>query len=308
MGKHSEPMTKPRQQKRAKKRKDAKASPKPPAVQGAKPSPLEKDRQTPPETAGPLVRAMPDFRRIAKTGSFRFAAGFLLFGFVVIALSQSIPHDYGFMELGWLFTLSIYDLVLAMLGLAVACAMTETARGFRAITGTFLAVLLVMLFFFDPIFALIMKTPLGDTLYLVAPTAVILTGASLWLNGVWRERAAMLSAGVVAFSFSLFIGLDDLGVGIVDFASGAVFCAIWLVLAPALLLRQFRGPWLNIPARIVGSWLVVIGIIVLGSLYVPMPVEAPALPDSSVMELVVPEDGSAPTLNGDELPLDGTGQ
>ncbi|HCL64445.1 MAG TPA: hypothetical protein DIC56_06265 [Rhizobium sp.] len=300
-------MTKQRQQTRAKKRKDADASLKPP-VQGAKAVLPEKGMQTPPETAGAPARAMPDFRRIVKTGSFRFAAGFLLSGFIVIALSQSIPHDYGFMELGWLFTLSIYDLVLAMLGLAVACAMTQTARGFRAITGTFLAVLLVMLFFFDPIFALILKTPLGDTLYLVAPAAVILTGASLWLNGVWRERAAMVAAGVVAFSFSLFIGLDDLGIGIVDFASGAVFCAIWLVLAPALLLRQFRGPWLNIPARIVGSWLVVIGIIVLGSLYVPMPVEAPALPDSSVMELVVPEDGSAPTLNGDELPLDGTGQ
>ncbi len=35
------------------------------------------------------------------------------------------------------------------------------------------------------------------------------------------------------------------------------------------MLRPFRGRWLVIPARIIGSWLMVIGVIVTVSLYVP---------------------------------------
>ncbi|PPJ47440.1 hypothetical protein C0075_17985 [Rhizobium sp. KAs_5_22] len=230
-----------------------------------------------------------------------------------LLLSQGIPHDYGFLELGALFTLSVYDLALAMLGLALGAAMAETRRDFAAVVGVFLAVLVVMLTFFDPIFRVILSSPLGEVLYLIAPTAVMLTGASLWLTGRYRQWAVMLAAAVVAFAFSLFVGLDDIGVGLIDFAFGTVLSALWLVLAPALMLRHFRGPWLRIPSRIVGSWLVVIGIIVLVSLYVPMPLKAPALPDPSqpdggAIELQIPDDGSAPTLNGEVLDLEGAAE
>lgn len=253
----------------------------------------------------------PDFAAIFANPSFRRSLWLLNAGVIGLLLSQGIPHDYGFLELGALFTFSVYDLALAMLGLALGAAMAETRRDFLAVVGIFLGVLAVMLTFFDPIFRLILSSPLGEVLYLIAPAAVISTGGALWLTGRWRQWAVMLAAAAVAFSFSLFVGLDDLGVGLVDFAFGTVLSALWLVLAPALMLRHFRGPWLKIPSRIVGSWLIVIGVIVLVSLYVPMPLKAPSLPDPSqpdggAIELLVPEDGSAPTLNGEVLDLDGT--
>ena len=252
----------------------------------------------------------PDFAAIFANPSFRRSLWLLNAGVIGLLLSQGIPHDYGFLELGALFTFSVYDLALAMLGLALGAALADTRRDFAAVVGVFLVVLVVMLIFFDPIFGVIRSSPLGEVLYLVAPTAVISTGAALWLTGPWRQWAVMLAAAVVAFSFALFVGLDDLGVGLIDFAFGTVLSALWLVLAPALMLRHFRGPWLKIPARIVGSWLVVIGIIVLVSLYVPMPLKTPALPDPSqpdggAIELQIPDDGSAPTLNGEVLDLDG---
>lgn len=255
----------------------------------------------------------PDFAQIFANPSFRRSLWLLNAGVIGLLLSQGIPHDYGFLELGALFTLSVYDLALAMLGLALGAAMAETRRDFATVIAIFLGVLVIMLTFFDPIFSLILSSPLGEVLYLIAPTAVMLTGASLWLTGRYRQWAVMLAAGVVAFAFSLFVGLDDIGVGLLDFAFGTVMSALWLVLAPALMLRHFRGPWLKIPSRIVGSWLVVIGIIVLVSLYVPMPLKAPALPDPSqpdggAIELQIPDDGSAPTLNGETLDLDGTGE
>lgn len=255
----------------------------------------------------------PDFAQIFANPSFRRSLWLLNAGVIGLLLSQGIPHDYGFLELGALFTLSVYDLALAMLGLALGAAMAETRRDFATVIAIFLGVLVIMLTFFDPIFSLILSSPLGEVLYLIAPTAVMLTGASLWLTGRYRQWAVMLAAGVVAFAFSLFVGLDDIGVGLLDFAFGTVVSALWLVLAPALMLRHFRGPWLKIPSRIVGSWLVVIGIIVLVSLYVPMPLKTPALPDPSqpdggTIELQIPDDGSAPTLNGETLDLDGTGE
>lgn len=299
-------MSKQRQQQRAKKRRQQQgqsATGSPATVAAV---PVRSTEDAVPVPAG----TRPDFRRILRSSSFRWSISLLLFGLFFLLLSQTIPHDYGFMELGFLFTLSVYDIVLAMLGLAVACAMAPRAADMRNIVLVFFCVLAGMLMFFDPIFQAIFASPLGDYLFLIAPGAVMLTGASLWLSGVWRQRAVMLASGVVAFSMSLFIGLDDLGIGIFDFTVGTVLCSLWLVVAPALPLRRFRGPWLTIPSRIVGSWLVVIGIIVLASLYVPLPMKAPALPDPTMpdggtpMELQIPDDGSAPTLNGEELPLD----
>lgn len=255
----------------------------------------------------------PDFGAIFADPSFRRSLWLLNAGVIALLLSQGIPHDYGFLELGALFTLSVYDLALAMLGLALGAAMAETRRDFAAVLGVFLGVLLVMLTFFDPIFGLILSSPLGEVLYLIAPTAVISTGAALWLTGRCRHWAVMLAAGVVAFSFALFVGLDDIGVGLVEFAVGTVLSALWLVLAPALMLRHFRGPWLKIPSRIVGSWLAVIGVIVLVSLYVPLPLKAPSLsdpsrPDGGAIERQVPEDGSAPSLNGEVPTSDGAAE
>lgn len=236
----------------------------------------------------------------AGTSSFRVAAGLLLLGPVFLLLSQALPHDYGFLELGGLFTLSLYDLVLAILGLSFGTAMAETAADWRAVVGVFTAVLFVMLLFFDPIFEFLRQTPLGDTFYLVAPVAVASAGLALWLPARLRRHGLALSAALVAFSLSLFIGLDDFGVGIADFAWGSGFAALWLLVAPGLMLRQFRGAWLTIPARIVGSWLLVIAVIVTVTLYVPMPVVAPPPPTTGLQSGPAQGDLPMPGEGGEE--------
>jgi hypothetical protein len=212
-------------------------------------------------------------RQVMKTDRFKASVLLAVFGLFMLAVSQSIPHEYGFAELGALFTFSVYDLVLAMLGIAVACAMMQRPKQFAITIAAFTGVLAVMLLFFDPIFNVIRDSALGDVLYLIAPVAVATTGASLWLSGKWRDRGILASVIVVAFSFSLFLGLDDFGVGIPVFAISSVLSALWIILAPAFLLRCFKGDWLKIPSRILGSWLLVIAIIVTVSLYVPLPIK-----------------------------------
>ncbi|MDH4413773.1 MAG: hypothetical protein QE484_10720 [Rhizobium sp.] len=222
------------------------------------------------------------FRAGVRTRAFQAAFLVFLAGVLTVAASLAIPHDFAFFELGYLFTLSIYDLVLAMLGLSVAIGMAERRGDVIAMATAFLGVIAPMLLFFDPIFSAILQSPLGHELFLIAPIAVMLSGVVLWLPGRIRRYAAPIAAAVVGFSFSLFIGLDDFGIGIQEFALAAVLGALWILAIPGLVLRPFRGAWLTIPARIIGSWLMVIAVIVTVSLYVPLAPDAPPLADPSL--------------------------
>ncbi|MVA82077.1 hypothetical protein GOZ89_21920 [Agrobacterium vitis] len=288
---HRTSSTAPTSRKRRQKGRDTP----PPGSQSAKPQREGQGKASPAAASGTDKWAQA--RRVMKTDRFRASALLAGFGLFLLAVSQSLPHDYGFTELGALFTFSVYDLVLAMLGIAVACAMMPSARQFAITIGVFLAVLSVMLLFFDPIFVAIRESALGQVLYLIAPVAVAITGASLWLSGRWRDRAMLASAAVVAFSFSLFLGLDDFGVGIPSFAIASVLSALWIILTPAFLLRCFKGPWLNIPSRILGSWLLVIAIIVTVSLYVPLPIKTQPPVDLGQPDLSIDgeDPGTAPS-------------
>lgn len=239
------------------------------------------------------VSARARFKAGVATRDFKLALLLFLAGVLPVVAALSIPHDFAFFELGFLFTLSIYDLVLAMLGLSVVVGMAERGREIGWITLAFLGVLLPMLVFFDTIFPLILQSPLGDELFLIAPVAVLLSGLALWLPNRLRVIGAGLAAAVVALSLSLFIGLDDFGIGIKEFTFTAVLGALWILLSPGLMLRPFRGAWLIIPARIIGSWLVVIAIIVTVSLYVPLsPQQQPPLGDPTPPDVMMPGIGS----------------
>ncbi len=230
-------------------------------------------------TEGKASAAAERFRAGVRKPAFRIAFLVFLAGILTVAGSLAIPHEFAFFELGYLFTLSIYDLVLAMLGLSVAIGMAERRGEVVSIVVAFLVVITPMLLFFDPIFSAILQSPLGHELFLIAPIAVMLSGVVLWLPAWMRRFTAPLAAAVVGFSFALFIGLDDFGIGIQEFTLAAVLGALWILVVPGLMLRPFRGVWLTIPARIIGSWLMVIAVIVTVSLYVPFSPDAPPLPE-----------------------------
>jgi len=226
--------------------------------------------------------ALTRLRAGVRTSAFRFAFLLFLAGVAPVAASLAIPHEFAFVELGYLFTLSIYDLVLAMLGISVAIGLAQSRGEILAIACAFLAIVAPMLLFFDPIFHAILQSPLGHELFLIAPIAVMLSGLVLWLPAGARRIAAPIAAFVVGFSFSLFLGLDDFGIGIKEFAFSSVIGALWILLVPGLMLRPFQGAWLTIPARIIGSWLMVIAVIVTVSLYVPLSPDAPPLADPNM--------------------------
>jgi hypothetical protein len=59
-------------------------------------------------------------------------------------------------------------------------------------------------------------------------------------------------------------------------ASAGIAFAFWIVAAVCLTVRAFRQPWFDIPGRILGSWLIAIGLLYGGASLVPR--RTPAAP------------------------------
>lgn len=192
---------------------------------------------------------------------------------LAVAVSQAVPHIYFFGELGFLFTFTVYDIALALLGLGVLCAGLASNRQFHIVVGVFCAALLLSLFDFIGLWQVFLAYGLEDRIYLVTPVSVGLTGVSLWLPERFRYGAAMALAVLLAFDIALFIGLQEFARNINVFSFGAMIAAVWILVAPAFLLRHLKRPWLPIAGRILGSWLVAIELLIFTFAVVPMPVK-----------------------------------
>ncbi len=201
----------------------------------------------------------------------RMAVPLFLSAPLAVLVSQTVPHIYAFGELGFLFTFTVYDVALAILGLGLLCAGFGTVRQFAAVAAVFAGALVLSLADFVGLWKVFLRHGLDEQIYLVTPVAVGLTGASLWLPQRLRYPAAILLAVLLAFDLALFIGLQEFAYDLNAFSLGGVVAAAWILLAPAFLLRQFRRPWLTIAGRILGSWLVAIELLIFTFAIVPMP-------------------------------------
>ena len=215
----------------------------------------------------------PLFARWLEPGRNHLPAAVLLFlaAPAAVLVSQTVPHIYGFGELGFLFPFTVYDVALAILGLGFICAGFETTRQFLTVGAVFVAMLVLSLADFVGLWQVFLHHGLDEQIYLVTPAAVGLTGVSLWLPRPLRYPAALVLAVLLAFDLALFVGLQEFAYDLNVFSIGGVLAAGWILLSPAFLLRQFRRPWLTIAGRILGSWLVAIELLIFTFAVVPMP-------------------------------------
>lgn len=106
--------------------------------------------------------------------------------------------------------------------------------------------------------------------FLTGPICSVAVGFALMLPGVRLRSWLVLFAAVVTGTL-LAVAIkitDPNGDDIVIPFSGAII-GIWIVVAISLTARAFRRDWLSIPARILGSWLVAIGILYGGASLAP---------------------------------------
>lgn len=227
-------------------------------------------------TVRPAEGAAPSpYRQWLAPGQRHLRAAVLIFltAPAAVLVSQTVPHIYAFGELGFLFTFTVYDVALAILGLSLLCAGLSTNRRFAVVSALFVVTLVAALADFVGVWQVFLHHGIDEQIYLVTPAAVGLTGASLWLPQRLRYPAALLLAVLLALDLSLFIGLQEFTYNLNVFSIGGILAASWILVAPAFLLRQFKRPWLTVAGRILGSWLVAIELLIFAFAVMPMPVK-----------------------------------
>jgi hypothetical protein len=133
-------------------------------------------------------------------------------------------------------------------------------------------------------------------LFLTVPIGYLATGAALVASARWREWLAPICAAIFGAMLGLTIKLTDPSLHEPAYSWTPALIAFWMVGAVSLTLRAFRRGWFAIFGRILGSWLVAIGLRYGGASVVPKrqpPPPAAALPPASA-----PAPGSERTIPG----------
>ncbi len=175
--------------------------------------------------------------------------------------------------------------VLPLIGLAAAFALI----GARALTAALLLFALgiaVGLIAEDRLLAILDMVPRAAThLFFTGPISYLAAGAALVASARWRTFAAPLAAMIFGIMLGLMIKLTDPSLHEPAFTGTPVLIACWIIAAVTLTLRAFRRGWFAIFGRILGSWLIAIGLLYGGAALLPPKREPPppavALPPAS---------------------------
>ncbi|TPI12981.1 hypothetical protein FJW06_15030 [Mesorhizobium sp. B4-1-3] len=175
--------------------------------------------------------------------------------------------------------------ILPLVGLGIATAL----MGARPVVFTVAAFLLGEVagaLIYDPYLALMAHVPGATThAFLTAPFSLLIVGIVLVVSGRFRTWTIPLSALPVGALLAVVTKLTDPTLNDPRIALLGTVVALWVIVAVGLTGRLLRPAWFGIGARILGSWLVAIGLLLGGTAIAAKP--PAALPQS----LVVPDEG-----------------
>jgi hypothetical protein len=189
-----------------------------------------------------------------------------LIGIAVIALLASESPFAG-----WILTdVFAPERVLPLIGLGAACGLVD-ARVFSATLLLFGLGIVGGSVGQDWLLWVLYNVPEGPThLFLTGPISYLAIGLAL-VPGIrllpWLLPIAAIVAGAM---LSLAIMLTDPSLHDPAFTWTPVLATFWIVAAVALTLRAFRRGWFPIFGRILGSWLIAIGLLYGGASLAPI--------------------------------------
>ena len=106
-------------------------------------------------------------------------------------------------------------------------------------------------------------------LFMTGPISYLAAGAALVVSKKWRSIVALAAAIIVGAMQALIIKLTDPSLHEPVFTWTPVLIAVWMVVSVSLSLRAFRREWFIVAGRILGSWLIAIGLLYGGVSLVP---------------------------------------
>lgn len=155
----------------------------------------------------------------------------------------------------------------------------------------------------------------ADHLFVLAlpgPLACAIAGLALALPPILQTWLLPVFAAPLGFLVGIAIGLAAPAGSVLAFSAGGALGALWIAVTPALLFQWVQGPWARIFIRILGSWLIAVGVL-LGAVRLiavkpsaealPPPTTLQPLPPSAIPEAVPPpaSPGAFPRGGEDEF-------
>ena len=221
----------------------------------------------------------PDARAAALTWSGLALAALGLIAVVALALLPALRESP---LARWIFTETLAPArVLPLIGLGAAFGLIGV-RVFIAALLLFAFGIASGLFAEDGLLWVLDTVPRAAThLFLTGPISYLAAGAALVSSARLRTYVAPAAAMIFGAMLGLTIKLTDPSLHEPAFTWTQVLIAFWIVAAVSLPLRAFWRGWFPIFGRILGSWLLAIGLLYGGaSLVTKHDQLPPAVPDS----------------------------
>lgn len=195
-------------------------------------------------------------------------------GLIAIAIVASISRTNLFA--GWILSDTLAPArVLPLVALGAAFALVG-ARALLAALALFALGIAGGLFAEDRLLWLLDTIPRAAThLFLTGPISYMAAGIALVASASWRTWLAPPAAAIFGAMLGLTIRLTDPSLHEAAFTWIPVLIAFWIVLAVTLCLRGFWRSWFPIFGRILGSWMLAIGLLYGGASVIPKPARAP---------------------------------
>ena len=189
-------------------------------------------------------------------------------GLVAVAAAALIANQSPLAR--WMLTETLAPArILPLIGLGAAFALI----GLRALTAAlalFGLGIVAGIVGQDRLLAILDMLPRAAThLFFTGPISYLAAGVALVAAARWREWLAPAAALIVGAMLALTIKLTDPSLHEPAYTWTPVLIAFWIVAAVTLTLRAFRRGWFTIFGRILGSWLLAIGLLYGGASLVP---------------------------------------
>jgi hypothetical protein len=183
---------------------------------------------------------------------------------------------------GWILTAVLApERVLPLIGLGAACGLVS-ARIFGAALQLFVFGIAVGNVYQNSLLWVLYNVPNGPThLFLTGPISCLTIGLALVPGARLLPWLLPVGAIIVGAMLSLAIMLTDPSLHDPAFTWTPLLAAFWIVAAVGLTLHAFWRGWFGIFGRILGSWLVAIGLLYGGASLLPILKPPPPPVDTS---------------------------
>lgn len=185
------------------------------------------------------------------------------------------------LEQGGIAVILSYERALPLMGLGCVLALMRlrvAALGaLAAILGLWVGIAAR-----DWLIAAIVSGPaMGSRLSLPGPISCFVVGLLLAISERLRSWLLPPAAMVIAATLALSVEIVDPSFHDANFLRGTLAASVWLVAAVGLTAQLCDRPWFRIAIRIVGSWLIAIGLMLGAAILLPRPRVAEAPPPPS---------------------------